>query len=177
MSPRRIVISAAVPPAGWLPPPLRRVCRESAGGTGGVRRARNHRRRRGTNFPIDPRLQRPARHRRGGVLAATRGSFKLGIQFVDWRVQGESYPIPATGPLMGRWPCGAAPPAGAAPLAASFPVTNASPTVMARTGRFQPPDTQGDAITRRFDYAYHFDATLYAGFLRRLAESARRPAH
>ncbi|HEY8876333.1 MAG TPA: tryptophan halogenase family protein [Roseateles sp.] len=109
-------------------------------------------------------------------LAATRGSYKLGIQFCDWRQPGEHYfhTFGDFGPLDG-------------PMAlwGQFRRLGAScegglgdfclPTVMARQGRFRLPDGSG-GLGSRYTYAYHFDASLYAAFLRRLAEGrgARR---
>ena len=102
-------------------------------------------------------------------LAATRGSYKLGIQFCDWRQPGEHYfhTFGDFGYLNG-------------PMAlwGQFRRLGAScegglgdfclPTVMARQGRFRLPDA-GGGLGSRYTYAYHFDASLYAAFLRRLA--------
>ena len=109
-------------------------------------------------------------------LAATRGSYKLGIQFCDWRRPGEHYfhTFGDFGPL-----------AGPMALWGQYLRLQARcdgglgefclPTVMARHGRFRLPEA-GDGLGARYTYAYHFDATLYARFLRQLAESrgARR---
>ena len=109
-------------------------------------------------------------------LAATGGSYKLGIQFCDWRRPGEHYfhTFGDFGPLSG-------------PMAlwGQYRRLDARcdgglgdfclPTVMARHGRFRLPDA-GDGLGARYTYAYHFDATRYGHFLRQLAESrgARR---
>ncbi len=42
---------------------------------------------------------------------------------------------------------------------------------MAKAGKFAHPEADRRKIQSTFDYAYHFDAGLYAGFLRRLSES------
>ena len=110
-------------------------------------------------------------------LAATRGSYKLGIQFRDWKQRGEHYfhtfgdfghvdgPMALWGQLR-RLQATPQTPLGEFCL----------PTVMAAQGRFSRPADGEDRLASRYTYAYHFDATLYAAFLRRLAEKrgARR---
>jgi 2-polyprenyl-6-methoxyphenol hydroxylase-like FAD-dependent oxidoreductase len=97
-------------------------------------------------------------------LRATHGTYKLGIRFCDWRVQGEDYfhTFGDLGQLGGphslwghhrrldrREDFGG----------------QCLPTVMAMQGRFvQPPERDAP-----FNYAYHFDAALYAAYLRKLA--------
>jgi tryptophan 7-halogenase len=44
-------------------------------------------------------------------------------------------------------------------------------TLAARAGRFAPPAIDPSSILATLGYAYHFDASLYAAFLRRRAES------
>ena len=101
----------------------------------------------------------------------TRATFKLGIEFVDWRGPGHRFfhGFGDHGPDI----------AGLPPhqqLVRLGPEAVASlddfsiPAVAARHGRFQPPAAQGLAST--YSYAYHFDATLFAAFLRRLAIAA-----
>lgn len=105
-------------------------------------------------------------------LRATNGSYKLGIEFRDWRARGESYfhTFGDFGELSGPtavW--GQYHRLEGAGLGALG--EQCLPSVMAGRGRFVPPREQD-----RYDYAYHFDAALYAGFLRKLAEQrgARR---
>ena len=105
-------------------------------------------------------------------LRATNGSYKLGIQFCDWRVRGESYfhTFGDFGELNGPnsvW--GQYHRLGEASLGALGEQCLSS--VMASQGRFVVPGEND-----RYDYAYHFDAALYAAFLRKLAEQrgARR---
>ena len=100
-------------------------------------------------------------------LRATHGTYKLGIEFRNWRERGESYfhtfgDFGALGGPYSVWghhrrlrdP--ALGPLGDLCL----------PTMLARQGRFVVPDTsEGEP----YKYAYHFDAVLYAGFLRKLA--------
>lgn len=107
-------------------------------------------------------------------LRATNGTYKLGIEFRDWRALGESYfhTFGDFGALSGP----------AAVWGQYHRLDDASlgtlgeqclSSVMASQGRFCSPTTdRGD----RFNYAYHFDAALYANFLRTLAlqRGARR---
>jgi tryptophan halogenase len=99
-------------------------------------------------------------------LRATNGTYKLGIRFRDWRVKGEDYyhTFGDFGMLSGpeslwgqyrRHPRANLPTFGEQCL----------PTVMAMNDRFCAPGK--DAAN--FNYAYHFDASLYARFLRDLA--------
>ncbi|KQV36856.1 tryptophan halogenase family protein [Massilia sp. Root335] len=99
-------------------------------------------------------------------LRATKGSYKLGIEFRDWRAVGESYfhTFGDFGELSGPnavW--GQYHRLGEASLGALGEQCLSS--VMASKGRFMVP-----RVEHRFDYAYHFDAVLYAAFLRKLAE-------
>jgi tryptophan halogenase len=102
-------------------------------------------------------------------LRATQGTYKLGIEFRDWRVKGERYfhtfgdfgQLVGPDALWGQYRRVADPSLGALG-------EQCLPTVMAMQGRFALPDEDDDAPYR---YAYHFDATLYAAFLRKLALS------
>lgn len=103
------------------------------------------------------------------LLAAVQGTYKLGIEFADWLEPGRSY-MHAFGPV-GRglgvtpfhhyWLRGRA--AGVAePLDAYIPTARA-----AREGRFgRTGDADADLA-----YAYHFDAVLLAGLLRRVSQA------
>lgn len=108
-------------------------------------------------------------------LRATQGTYKLGIEFRDWRVRGKSYfhtfgdfgRLDGAGALWGQHlRLGEAAPGAFEELCL--------PTVMARRGRFYAPDTRGG--NPPFKYAYHFDAARYADYLRKLAlgRGARR---
>ncbi|MRW87183.1 tryptophan halogenase [Pseudoduganella sp. FT26W] len=104
----------------------------------------------------------------------TQGTIKLGIQFNDWGRIGDSYihGFGAIGRAMGPLPfhqfwlklfhSGRA-----APIGAYTPQT-----VMAPQGKFAPRDHNAAPGSPLADiaYAYHFDATLYARYLRELAE-------
>ncbi|MCG2583727.1 tryptophan halogenase family protein [Massilia sp. TS11] len=106
-------------------------------------------------------------------LRATYGTFKLGIEFVNWGRQGERY-MHGFGSIgqdlatvrfdqywqkmrrLGK----------AAPLEAYSIARMAS-----KANKFMPPTTEaGNSPLAEITYAYHFDASLYARFLRGLAE-------
>ncbi|NVD71430.1 tryptophan 7-halogenase [Duganella sp. BJB1802] len=100
-------------------------------------------------------------------LRATNGTYKLGIEFRDWRIQGESYfhTFGDFGELSGPdalW--GHFRRMGDAGLGTLG--EQCLPSVMASQGRFQGLASEEN---KPFNYAYHFDAALYAGFLRALA--------
>ena len=106
------------------------------------------------------------------MLAAVQGSFKLGIQFVNWGKLGDSYIHP-----FGNY--------GYEMDGISFhhiwhharqsgdnrpiQVFNAE-TMAAYFGRFAKTDNLGREDLPPINYAYHINATAYAGFLRRYAE-------
>jgi tryptophan 7-halogenase len=103
----------------------------------------------------------------------TQGSFKLGIEFVDWGRLGHSYfhPFGQYGaefdqvPFYHHWMHEHL--AGRA----EGPIDDFSMCwAMARAGKFTHPSPDRRLIQSTFDYAYHFDAGLYAAFLRRFAE-------
>ena len=106
------------------------------------------------------------------MMRRTHATFKLGIEFCGWGSPGTSYihPFGAHGKAMGGvgfhhyWHRAAR--AGmAAPLEAySFAIA------AARAHRFEFPQDEAEAVQSTFDYAYHFDASLYAACLRDLAE-------
>lgn len=104
----------------------------------------------------------------------TQGTFKLGIQFVDWSRIGDSY-MHGFG-ILGRdrgilpfhqyWL--RAHLRGGAPSIAPYCLN----VVAALRGKFmRPPDLGSDSPLSSVAYAYHFDAGLYAQYLRRFAES------
>ena len=107
----------------------------------------------------------------GAFLAATKGSFKLGIEFRDWLQDGHSY-MHAFGtvgrqlgllPFRHFWAKGRA-------LGLAKPLAHYSANELAaRTGRMAI-GASGPGIPD-VPYAYHFDAGLYAAFLRRYAEA------
>ncbi|OYW82852.1 MAG: tryptophan halogenase [Asticcacaulis sp. 32-58-5] len=123
----------------------------------------------------------PIRHfnRRLGIDEATfvretQGSCKLGIQFVDWGKLGHSYfhpfgqygaefdSVPFYHHWMREYLAGRT----------SGPIDDFSMCwAMAKQGKFAHPSPDRRQIQSTFDYAYHFDAGLYAAFLRRFSES------
>jgi tryptophan halogenase len=104
----------------------------------------------------------------------TQGSFKLGIEFVDWGKLGHSYfhPFGQYGaefdsvPFYHHWMH------EALEGRINGPIDDFSMCwAMARAGKFTHPSPDRRMIQSTFDYAYHFDAGLYAAYLRRLAEA------
>lgn len=105
-------------------------------------------------------------------LKATNGTFKLGIKFVNWGRQGEEYfhPFGPHGVDMNGidfhqfW--------------LRYKRDNPSSTIedfslsatAAKSGKFAMPDPDPRSVLSRLRYAYHFDATAYAHFLRNYAE-------
>jgi tryptophan 7-halogenase len=106
-------------------------------------------------------------------VAATQGSFKLGIEFDGWQRAGESYihPFGDYGSEIEGikfhqiWRMlnmrGMPNPIGDFNLS----------TVAAKQNRFTAPASDRRSILSTLDHAYHFDAGLYAQFLRRYSEA------
>src|SRR5205085_939668 len=106
-------------------------------------------------------------------VRATKATFKLGIEFVNWGRQGHRYfhPFGSFGkdfdslPLeqywIKLWLQGKAP---------SLDDLATANTAAAR-GRFSLPLKANPNVRSRWDYAFHFDAGLYAAHLRRWAEA------
>lgn len=111
-------------------------------------------------------------------LRATRGTFKLGIEFVNWGQLGDRYfhPFGSYGEdLHGisfhqLWLREAARAGGGSISDYSMC------TVAAAQRRFGRPKAGAQSLVSQIAYAFHFDAGLYAKFLRGLAErqGARR---
>ncbi|MEZ0495045.1 tryptophan halogenase family protein [Sphingomonas sp. IW22] len=107
-------------------------------------------------------------------VAATAGSFKLGIEFVGWGAQGERYlhPFGVYGfdqegvRFHQHWLRRRA--AGVREDLSDYALC----AVAAREGRFMPPATDPASVLSQMNHAYHFDAGLYAAFLRARAERA-----
>lgn len=105
-------------------------------------------------------------------MRASKAAFKLGIEFVDWGFKGSRY----------IHPFGPHGPAGmdhifhhlwvrARQLGESSTLEDYSfAAQMARNCRFELPDTRRQTANSTYTYAYHFDAGLYAQFLRQVAE-------
>ncbi len=107
-------------------------------------------------------------------IQRTQATAKLGIQFQDWSRIGDSYihgfgvigrslgPLPFHQFWLKLFQSGRAAPIGDYSLQ----------TVMAPQGKFAPGDGNAPANSPLADiaYAYHFDASLYARYLRELSE-------
>jgi tryptophan halogenase len=107
------------------------------------------------------------------LMRETEATFKLGIEFCDWGRPGDHYihPFGDFGPnvngipfyhfwlrLRGRGDAGRLD-------EYSFPI------MMAEAGRFRYPDPDHAKIESTFRFAYQFDATRYARFLRKFSEA------
>ncbi|MGJ8690859.1 MAG: tryptophan halogenase family protein [Thalassotalea sp.] len=105
-------------------------------------------------------------------IRKTQGTFKLGIEFADWKSKGHSYmhPFGSYGKDMDAiqfhhywlkmFNQGQAPDIEAYSLEA----------IAAKQGRFMRPQNMGNSPLSSIAYAFHFDATLYAKYLREFAE-------
>ena len=107
------------------------------------------------------------------MMRRTQATFKLGIEFVDWGFLGSSYvhPFGMHGPPSSgldfhhRW-------LRALKNGSAAPIEDYSYSIMAaRQNRFDFPSANRAAISSTYSYAYHFDAGLYAVFLRSFAEA------
>lgn len=106
-------------------------------------------------------------------VRATSGTFKLGIEFVDWLRPGHRYfhGFGSVGRDVGLVPfhhfwLRSLAEGGHDALSAYSPTTLA-----AAEGRFGKPSAADGAARLGFGYAYHIDAIAYARFLRRFAEA------
>jgi tryptophan halogenase len=107
------------------------------------------------------------------MMRSTQATFKLGIDFVDWGYLGSSYvhPFGIHGPPASglafhqRWH-------RAVGEGREWNIEDFSFAIAAaRANRFDFPAAGATAINSTYAYAYHFDASLYARYLRhRLAE-------
>jgi tryptophan halogenase len=108
------------------------------------------------------------------LMRATHATFKLGIEFVDWSGKGSRYfhPFGFHGvdidglDFHQYWlKCRTQ---GHPYSIGDYCLTE----IVARQGKFAFPDLRvAGAPASYLRYAYHFDASLYAGFLRRFAEA------
>lgn len=105
----------------------------------------------------------------------TSGTFKLGIEFAGWTREGESYFHPfghygaefdAHVPFHHYWLADQAGPGKAGALD-QYSLAYAA----AQNRRFAHPSRDPRQVQSRLDYAYHFDATRYAAFLRQYSEA------
>lgn len=103
----------------------------------------------------------------------TQATFKLGIEFANWKKKGHSYmhPFGSFGTDMDAiqfhhfwlkmFKSGKAQDIEAFSLA----------SVAARKGKFMRPENRGNSPLSQIAYAFHFDATLYAKYLRKFSEA------
>jgi tryptophan halogenase len=106
------------------------------------------------------------------MMRQTNASFKLGIEFRDWGYSGASYihPFGAFGKRMGgvdflqHW-------VRAKKDGCADDIESYSYAIQAcREARFDFPVEDPNELNSTYAYAYHFDASLYAKFLRGFAE-------
>lgn len=106
-------------------------------------------------------------------MKATQATFKLGIEFVDWHRKGERYfhPFGEHGVDMQGidfhqfW-------LSLKDIGRTESIEDYSLCAIAgRAAKFSHPSDNPNAASSKLRYAYHFDATRYARFLRHYAES------
>jgi tryptophan 7-halogenase len=103
----------------------------------------------------------------------TQGTFKLGIEFVDWLRIGERYLHPfgrygddfGMTPFHQQW-------LRARAFGHDIALADYSLNTVAAYGRrFDRPGQGSPPVFSTYSYAYHFDASLYGRYLRRYAEA------
>ena len=106
-------------------------------------------------------------------VRATKATFKLGIEFVDWARPGHRYfhPFGTYGVALPgvafhhRW-------LKARMEGLDLPLSAFSlAEQLAQDGRFARPSGEARSILSTLGYAYHFDAGLYARYLREMSEA------
>jgi len=105
-------------------------------------------------------------------VKATQATFKLGIEFVNWDVDGKKYfhPFGTHGfdlegiPFHHFW-------TKMRSLGEETKLEDYSLNAKAAyAGKFLRPQAEHGAVMRKLAYAFHFDASLYAAFLRKFSE-------
>lgn len=106
-------------------------------------------------------------------VRATQATFKLGIEFVDWLRPGQLYCHP-----FGPYGFGIQPQSFLAywqrlhAMGEAAPLSEYNLQCMASAGeKFMRPVNAGNSLLSSIHYAFHFDAFLYARFLRTYAEA------
>ncbi|MCS0584060.1 tryptophan 7-halogenase [Massilia pinisoli] len=125
-------------------------------------------------IPMIQRFNTVAGIEEAEFLKATNGTFKLGVEFVNWGRRGDRY-MHGFGRLgQDLWMVGFEQywhkmrALGKARDLADYSITRAA----ARANKFMLPRTDlGNSPLAEITYAYHFDAGLYARHLRKLSES------
>lgn len=105
-------------------------------------------------------------------MARTNATFKLGIEFVNWSNIGDSYMHPFG--TYGRDLNGVAfhhywlreRQAGSGITFGAYSL----PYLAAKRGRFDYPKSEATSVYSTYSYAFHFDASLYARYLRGIAQ-------
>lgn len=105
-------------------------------------------------------------------MRATKATFKMGIEFCDWGRIGDRYihPFGDYGkpihdiPFYHYWNRARLEGDDSRLDEYSYPI------IASEMGRFRMPDTDRTKIESTFGYAYQFDSSLYAKFLRKFAE-------
>jgi len=125
-------------------------------------------------IPMIQRFNRVVGIDENEFMRETQGSFKLGIEFVNWGKLGERYMHGfgrlgqdlATLPFDQYWQKMRR--AGKAAPLEQYSITR----MAAKAGKFMPPrhDVPNSPLGD-IAYAYHFDASLYAKYLRKLSEA------
>lgn len=113
--------------------------------------------------------------RESEFIKATNATFKLGIEFENWVAPNQSFFHPFAGygvpiedrPFHKTW--WAAKQQGYSAALAEFCLC----TQLAKAGKFAQPSFDPDSRLAWYNYAYHFDATLFAKYLRGYAEARR----
>ena len=105
-------------------------------------------------------------------MRRTNATFKLGIEFVDWAKKGDAYMHPfghhgsdINGVSFHHYWLDQNRRGRATPFG-----EYCVPFVAGKAGRFSLPVSDPQSVLSTYSYAYHFDASLYAKYLRHVAE-------